>query len=252
MMSRKTTLGNKNTRQAHLEAVLSQTADETACRRCLDQLDAYTEAQLAGEDYLGVYPGVALHLDSCLECADAYARLYELALADAADQLPQPTHIPAPDLSFLPTIPVAEPSPLSLSRRVEQALSRVGNQFTFELSAALLNLLQPPPLAMTTRAADSERYDEYLAQLEPAQVPGIDFPLKLSIFRDAQNSEMVMVEAIIAPPDRSWPNLAGSTVTLMVDETWREAVTDPWGLVAFEDVPLTALARLRIEVTLVQ
>jgi hypothetical protein len=246
-MAKKRTFGNEETRRARLEAVLRPSTDEAACQRCLDQLDAYIEAQLGDEDYLSAYPEVAVHLDQCPACADAYARLYDLVLADAADLLPQPANVPAPDLSFLKSTSTQQTP--SLRQLVEQAISQVGNKLTFDFSAALLSLWQPPAPVAATRAAD-ERYGDFLARLEPADVPGFDFPLQLTLFRDAQKADMILVEVTVTPPGRAWPNLTGSTVTLIVDETRREAVTDAWGLVAFEDVPQAALESLRVEVNL--
>lgn len=92
-------LGNEETRLERLRRVLQTPAAE-ACEACLRRLDDYIAAQLAGDAYLEQYPDVAVHLDACVECAGAYARLYELALAEASDALPAPASVPAPDLNF--------------------------------------------------------------------------------------------------------------------------------------------------------
>jgi len=94
-------MGSEDERRRFLIQALQTETSDLACQNCLDHLDAYVVAQLAGEDYLAFYSNVALHLDLCSECADAYARVYELELAELEGSLPRPEQIPAPDLSFL-------------------------------------------------------------------------------------------------------------------------------------------------------
>ncbi|UCG23412.1 MAG: hypothetical protein JSW55_14855 [Chloroflexota bacterium] len=102
-MAKRFSMGSEDERRRlFIQALQTETSDK-ACQKCLDQLDAYVAAQLTGEDYLALYPDVALHLDLCSECADAYARIYELELAEREGSLPRPEQIPAPDLSFLRT-----------------------------------------------------------------------------------------------------------------------------------------------------
>ena len=80
-----TGLGNSAVRRAQLVEAIRFTPAESACRACLDHLDGYIAAQLAGQDYIALLPAVAAHLDACPECATAYARLYELEVAAWVD-----------------------------------------------------------------------------------------------------------------------------------------------------------------------
>ncbi|MCI0441323.1 MAG: hypothetical protein L0177_19655, partial [Chloroflexi bacterium] len=125
--------GNGEDRRARLVKALLFQPDHAACQACLDRLDEYVAAQLAGVDYRARFPEVALHLDACLDCAGAYARLYELELAIAEDRLPQPGRWPSPDLSFLH-------SGAGLMERLREAIRRVGDRLTLQLSADLLPL----------------------------------------------------------------------------------------------------------------
>jgi hypothetical protein len=58
------------------------------------------------------------------------------------------------------------------------------------------------------------------------------------------------VEVIVEPPGRSWPDLEGTTVALIVAGERREAVTDAWGLAAFEGIPVARLSDMVLEITL--
>jgi len=259
-VKKKTSLGDKEVRQAGFIEVLRFSADETACQTCLNQLDDYIDAQLAGEDYLARFGDVAVHLDACLDCASVYARLYELALAEATDQLPQVESISTPDLSFLQTEMTVSPEPTtrqasskrpSLAELLQQALSYTDDKLILQLSAGLLPLLRAASAAPTTRVpANVERYSEVLVSLRPVQVPELDFPLTLTIYKDAQQAGTCLVEVIVEPPGQNWPNLGGNTVVLRIGDERREATTDAWGIAVFENVQIEDLPRLIIEANL--
>jgi hypothetical protein len=234
--------------------------DETACEACLSQLADYVSVQCSGEDYVAHYSTVAAHLDSCLNCASAYARLYELELAARADELPSLDRLPEPDLGFL--LPVAdEPAPASVLRhrlqleawreKLREALQRVGARITLQLSADLLPLLRPAPATAATRApADAGRFSEVLLQLDPAELPGVNNPIGLAAYRDAEHPAECLIEVRVILPDRSWPDLGGIPVALIVAGERREATTDAWGLASWEGVPIARLSELQVEVIL--
>jgi hypothetical protein len=231
-----------------LEA-LRATPNETTCQTCLGKLNDYVAAQLAGEDALSLYPDVAVHLDTCLDCAGAYARLYELELAMAAERLPEPPRLPAPDLSFLPATPHLRP--IALAEQVRQALSRAGNQLVFRLSAGLLSLLASSPAPVSLRApADTQRYTEVVCTLEPDESLRSEVPFTLTAYRDGAQPDHCLVEVVVEPPGRSWPDLEGITVALTLAGVRREATTDAWGLVSFAGLPIARLADLTLEIEL--
>lgn len=252
--------GDVEERRAHLMEILRSEPDDTACQTCLSRLGEYVVTQLAGEDYVARFPDVAVHLDACPACADAYARVYELELAEAADRLPQPDRLPDPDLSFLlpgvtgPLSPAALRARLratALTERLRAALRRVGDRFTLQFSTELLSLLQPSPAVAQVRApAHFERYGEVLLTLEPDEALRSDLPITLNAYRDAHRSEMCLVEVVVEPPGRSWPELEGIVVALTVAGKRYEARTDAWGLAAFEGIPITRLTDLTLEIVL--
>jgi hypothetical protein len=259
-MARNVKPGSEAAGQARLVRALRSGPDDAACQACLEQLDEYVAAQLAGEDYLARFPEVAVHLDACLDCAAAYARLYELELAEAANRLPQPDQLPGPDLGFLRQGATAAPSATThpapagdtgLAGQLRRALHRSGEKITLQLSAGLLSWLKPSPtVALTRTPADTERYSEALLNLQPALVPDFDLPITLTAYRDAQHPERCLVEVVVEPAGQSWPDLGGISVTLAFAGERRQAITDAWGVASFEGVPIDDLAGMALEITL--
>jgi hypothetical protein len=185
---------------------------ETACEACLSQLADYVSAQCSGEDYLAQYPAVAAHLDNCLNCASAYARLYELELAARADELPSLDRVPEPDLGFLLS-QAHKPLPASVLRRrlqleavaekLRTALQRVGARVTLQLSADLLPLLQPAPAVRDVRPGRRTIFRCCSASIQQSRAPTTDRP---AAYRDALHPDECLIEARIILPDRSWPD----------------------------------------------
>ena len=253
-------LGNAEERRARLAQALQTAPDDAACQACLSRLDEYVAAQLAGQDYVARFPDVAMHLDACLDCAGAYARLYELEIAEVANRLPQPDRVRDPDLSFLlpgaagPMSPAALRARLRaamLTDRLRAALRRIGDRLTLQLSADLLELMRPAPVATPLRApAAGERYAEVVLALEPDETLRSDLPITMTAYRDSQRPDECLVEVVVEPPGRSWPDLDGNTVVLIAAGERREATTDAWGLVSFAGVSIARLADLTVEVTL--
>ena len=226
--------------------------DDEACRTCLSQLGDYISAQLAGEDYTGRFPDVALHLDSCPDCAGAYARLYELELADITDQLPLPDQLSVPELNFLsPNVTSSTSSQARLAEQVRNAIHRTGESLTLRLSADLLSILRPSPMSGATRVpSDRERYSQVILSLEAAQIPDLDWPIALTAYQDALEPNLCLVEIVVEPAGQSWPDLGGRMVVLTLAGEEHEAVTDAWGIVSFEGVPVDGLVDASVVVTL--
>src|SRR6266498_3932659 len=100
-MPLKPSLGTRAERRSKLAQVLQSTHKDENCNTCISNLDKYIAAQLAGDDYLALFPDVALHLDSCLNCSNIYSRLYELEVAEIEGAITEPQSMPLPDLAFL-------------------------------------------------------------------------------------------------------------------------------------------------------
>lgn len=237
-------MSSQPAKRAQLAQVLTQPLLEADHQHTLRQLDEYVAAQLAGQPYATLFPGVATHLDACVECAAAYALLYELALAEAQAMLPLPVRSPKPNLDFL-----TQPSPPSLLDQLRGAIRRTGERISLQLTPALLPALRPAYAISTVRGpADEQRYGELLLRLERVDELAADWPGAIAIYRDAHSPSACLVEVTVEPPGRSWPDLAGIEVVLVIDQEQRNATTDPWGLASFEDVPVTALATMGIAI----
>ena len=68
-----------------VDELLRATNGDTGCAAAADVLDAYVEVELAGQDPARVYPGTAIHLESCHACRTDHDGLLEAArrFADA-------------------------------------------------------------------------------------------------------------------------------------------------------------------------
>jgi hypothetical protein len=62
-----------------LDELLRATDGDTSCTAGAAILDAYVQLELPGEDATGVYPGTAIHLQSCPGCRADHDGLLEAA-----------------------------------------------------------------------------------------------------------------------------------------------------------------------------
>jgi hypothetical protein len=233
---------NRDAQARTLAQVLLAQPDTAACIVCLDTIEAYVAAQLAGEEYAARWVAVAQHLDSCVACAESYARVYEARLAES--EAPAPARIPAPDLSFLPGA-AARGAPGLLRAALAAAVERAGAHLRLTLSQALLDLLPPssPALALRSGMADTPLFALDLDE------PGSEVEqLRLSAYADSHAAERCSVRVQLSLRGREWPDLAGIPVALILGADRRPAATDSWGEAVFGDVPAEALPGLVVEV----
>ena len=66
-------------RRRQLDEMLRAQEGDAGCTAGEDILDAYVELELAGEDPARVFPGTAIHLQSCPGCQADHAGLLEAA-----------------------------------------------------------------------------------------------------------------------------------------------------------------------------
>lgn len=227
-----------------LARLLLSTPDEQACLACLDTLEVYTDAQLRGEPYAAQFPAVALHLDTCVACAESYALLYEAKLREArVEPLPDPGHFPAPDLSFLKT---QSPDPAAkLRSMLASALKHTSARLQLALSPALLAAYRPPA---TPALALRGNQPATLFDMElDAPHPAIE-RLNISASGTGKAPEQCDLRVLVVLPGRDWPDLGGVAVKLVLGEETREAKTDPWGEVVFVGVLLALLEAAQIEI----
>ena len=62
-----------------IDELLRARHGDAGCNAGEDVLDAYVELELAGEDPALVFPGTAIHLQSCPGCREDHAGLLEAA-----------------------------------------------------------------------------------------------------------------------------------------------------------------------------
>ncbi len=67
------------TEDRRLDVLLRAKDGDAGCNAGEDILDAYVELELAGEDPTRVYPGTAIHLQSCPGCRADHDGLLEAA-----------------------------------------------------------------------------------------------------------------------------------------------------------------------------
>ncbi len=223
------------TQQARrLAETLLLPTNDAACTACIDQLDDYVQAQLAGQDYAAAFPVVAQHLDACVACAEAYAMLYE-SYANAAQMAPPA--IPAVDLGFLP-------KQVSLAELIRAALQHTAERLRVTLSAELLAGLQAQPkpqLAM--RGGEQALFD--LALVEPTPLMSALHVQALA----AATPETCTLRVQVSLYDRDWPDLADIPVTIHLPGGAQSSRTDAWGEAVFPNLPADQLAQLSVDVS---
>jgi hypothetical protein len=224
-----------------LARALLQGQDEAACADCLDQLESYVEAQLAGRAYTSLFPEVVGHLDGCVACAEAYGLLFE-TLAAAA-QPAEPPRLPEPDLSFLGAS-AGSGLGAALRAALADAVKQAADGLRLTLTRPLLDLLAPGPgMAQAVRGADAAALLELTIDGPAAGVA----QLQLSVY-PADAPEACDLRVQVRLHGRDWPDLAGIAIAVTAAGLRREAVTDAWGEAVIEGVPQAALEGAQIEV----
>lgn len=64
-----------------LARLVGPAGPELSCERCFDELDRYTELELAGSDADAAIPGMYAHLVGCPACAEDHESLRAVLLA---------------------------------------------------------------------------------------------------------------------------------------------------------------------------
>ncbi len=233
-----------------LAQLLAEEPDAAACASCLDNLEDYVAAQLAGRGYTALFPTVARHLDQCVACAEAYALIYDLQAAPAASAGP----IPQPDLSFFAVAP-GPLSPAELRRRRAAAalrealaagLRQAGDRLRLVLSQALLDAgaalaaVEPAPAYRDSAAKP-------LLELDLAAPTTAISRLQIQALPTSR-PERFDLQVQLELPDRDWPDLADVPIRLRAGSAEYRIATDEWGVVRFADLPLEWLPTLEIAI----
>jgi hypothetical protein len=222
-----------------LAEILVAAHSDADCAACLDELEAYIDAQLGGEEYAARFAATARHLDACVACAESYALIYEVRMAEAA--LPTPQRLPAPDLGFL--LSPAERLRASLAA----ALSRAGAGLRLAFSPSLLAALAAAPAGPSLALRGDGPGEPLFELLISAPAPQVD-ELRLSLYADAARPGAGTLRAQLALAGRDWPDLAGVAVLARWPGGEGRATSDEWGEALIPGVPLDQLAGLVVEV----
>lgn len=214
------------------------------CRACENDLAAYVEAELAGDDAAARLPAAATHLASCASCAAAYAELRSLFAAEQAGAFEQPPVPLAIDYGYLERhTPIVEEAPAVEAPkpwRLDE-LGRLLIQFSVDLLARLAPspALQPSYLKGATAG---------LIYSLTGEIPDLDATVRVTPSRGDASSVTVTVEVDVPSRD-GWPNLGGTVVRLLRGgEELDTQETDAFGRAVFERVPMEALAELVVEI----
>jgi hypothetical protein len=144
----------------HLARAVAGVHDQTImCEDCRPQLPSYVDAEIGGLPVEQLYPQVKRHLDLCADCEGEYLEMLELALVEDARELPVPIMVPAPDLSFLPS--------LSFVERAREMVTKVAER--------VLEILDPDRLEELTIICDTffARVEELSGQFSLRQAPAM-------------------------------------------------------------------------------
>jgi len=228
--------------------------DEATHAACLDALEDYVAAQLSGENYAAVAPAVMRHLDSCVTCAESYAMMYDGMLAEQHGFVVE--EFPALDLSFLSERRPGVTSD-SLSARVERtaarlreliegAVDRTGDRLHLALNDAMLQLLPMQLNAAPVRG--SEESGTPLVDLLLDEPEHEITRLALTATAQPHDPHRCVIALHVGIRGREWPDLAGIEVKLTFDDDQLVEVTDAFGEAFFDDVLVSALGRLQIDV----
>lgn len=220
-------------------AMLRYKPTETDCTLCLSQLEAYVQTQLNRPAAAAEFGWLRQHLDSCPACAEAYGLLYELVWTEENGRLPQPTHIPEPDLRVLSQSG-------DWLKSLKDALLITPEQVRLQLNEALVRLLTPSPAPASTRAGGDGRYQSKLLELTADQAQSAAVPFTLTAYADQQQPDRCLVEITVQPPGQSWPDLGGNQVAVTAAGQTVVAATDDWGTAVFPDLPRSQLETLVI------
>ncbi|MCB0249705.1 MAG: hypothetical protein KDI07_14120 [Anaerolineae bacterium] len=230
--------------QSILRALFEDDVFPTAdCRACQNQLSAYVDTALAGNDAAAAFPTTHAHLDGCATCQEARDELRALLALEQSGELAAPPLAASFDFSYLPARPPAaasEPKPAGQPWRLD-ALGRLVIQFT----ADLLRAMQGPALQPSYLKSDAP---QPLIYALTGTVDDLDVRINAEPAR--RNPDRYDVEVDVDIPSRGgWPNLAGSVVVLLVQsEEFDRQETDAFGKALFENVPADALPGVAIVV----
>ncbi len=218
-----------------------------------DRLPEYVmqllEGRLPGDQLSAEWQEVRDHLKICEECRSEVEELRSIIQETAAGTLAPAPGYPQPDLSFLNSLPAQIKATSPPLREVADHLLALVRSVVIELDPVRLGLAPQPAFATLAGSFRSGK-DTALSQNWRYQHPA-DEKSALGITIDAgmTDPERKLCRVLITVDDARDPlPQQESEVTLQYGAIAQTAATD-MGLIAFADVPLETLNRLRVTVT---
>ena len=223
-----------------LEALRAEAVDNITCQACEERLPEFVLAESEGVEAVHSWLTVTLHLKTCPHCAAEYEALRELVALSTDDVSSAPVRYPAPDLSFLKQRGISLPQ-VSGGFWYLNELGRLVINFSTELLAAL----ELRPLALQGLKSGESRLLYEFTVSEAFE----DCDVRVAAEADRLDPALCTMIVTVTNPDREWPQLGGSQVTLhRRDEASVTQETDPYGEAVFHQIAASALPHLIIEV----
>jgi hypothetical protein len=230
------------------EEVFNLEAQMISCDECGDQLGAYIDMELDGQDPASQLLDVSQHLQHCPDCRREYLEARDILEMDRRRELVEPPSYPTFDLSFLES-QVAKPP--ATSPKPHWRWDQLG-RLIIEFSAELLRALRLPTYRPAYAGArlKSERSSRILCQLSLKEaVEDLEVTITAEEMR-ADPAHCTVIVAVNIPSREGWPNLAGTEVMLKRGELeLNTQTTDAYGEVVFEGIATDDLAHLVFEIT---
>lgn len=116
----------------HLVRAVADVDDPVmTCEECQEWLPSYVDAEIGGLDVGQLYPEVKRHLDLCGDCINEYLEMLDWGVAEDEAGWQMAAAPTAPDLSFLPPLPITTSTPTvsyseyirSLAQSIVQSLA---------------------------------------------------------------------------------------------------------------------------------
>jgi len=184
---------NKIQRAEAVQQVFSIEPNQAQFNASLDQLNDFISAQLAGEEYETLFPGVAAYLDTDPELAEIYDRLYQLEVDTRGNNLRTPSSKPQFDLSFLSQPPRGVIPPWLHEISLENSMKWLREILEKHFIAGTLDLTSPTP-ALSLRGDSDREPQQYTYFADPYHLfisitPGIVAQTEAQIDGNVMNEQ---------------------------------------------------------------
>jgi hypothetical protein len=223
-----------------------------SCQECRDLLPEYVRQELAHQPVEMLYPVVADHLQTCLDCEEAYdlefhrqGMLLSLPQAQALGNRAAVAHGMAEMMQGVQPVPVTWVETLwEYGRSWRDELTGGWRQLELMLSHLRGPQTNAPALAGRLHAARDPEGDTSGASLHAAP-ESAQFELRVLWRRQAQSGEHCLLEVVITLYDR-FGDYSGVEVLLQTEDRVHVATTNALGKVEFGELTCADLGSMRL------